>query len=192
MVSPVMARPPQRSVLHRCATKPGHDELEDATGLERVMRKVAVVAGRHAQGLEQVAGSGETDDAPRAPHEGREQAYGVHSEDDARRSSVDQSRTKCERERSGWTHTDLRRLSGSVAGGTWRGNALNVEGVTVELHQAKLPERRIGAADRRSQIDESEAALYAGDTIDDELDIAHVHPYKRKGCAQLHFGRSTR
>ncbi|HLK39443.1 MAG TPA: hypothetical protein VKU41_21955 [Polyangiaceae bacterium] len=64
--------------------------------------------------------------------------------------------------------------------------------MTVELHQAKLPERRIGAADRRSQIDESEAALYAGDTIDDELDIAHVHPYKRKGCAQLHFGRSTR
>ena len=67
----------------------------------------------------------------------------------------------------------------------------NVEGMTVELRGAKLPEQCIGAAEGRLQIDEREAALYAGDTIDDKFNITHVHPYERKSCAQLQVGRST-
>ena len=63
--------------------------------------------------------------------------------------------------------------------------------MTVELRGAKLSERQIGVAERRLQIDERKAALYAGYMIDDKLNISHGHPDERKSCAELQVGRST-
>ena len=108
MVSTMTARPPQRAVLHRGAPKPAENELKDAAGLECVVRKVAVVARRHAESLQQVARAGEADDAPGARHEWCEQAQAVHPKNDPRRGKVDQPRMECPSNRCGFDQIDLR------------------------------------------------------------------------------------
>lgn len=62
--------------------------------------------------------------------------------------------------------------------------------MTFERRGAELPERHIGEVEWRLQIDEREAALDARDSVQNKLNIAHVHADERKSCPQLHVGRS--
>lgn len=88
MVAPVTARPPQWTVLHRGTSKPGQNELEQAARLERVMRKVTVVASRHPQRLKDITRDRKADDAPRAHRKRCKQADAMNTEHDSRRSDV--------------------------------------------------------------------------------------------------------
>jgi len=92
MVAAVTARPPQRTILHRSASEPRQNEMKDAAGLECVMRKIAVVARRHTEGLQQVTRASEADDAPGAGHEWGEQARTMYAKNDPSRRKVDQPR----------------------------------------------------------------------------------------------------
>jgi len=95
MVATVAARPPQGTILHRGASEPCQNEVKDAARLECVVGKVAVVAGCHTEGLQQIARASEGDDAPGARHEWREQARTMYAKNDPGRRKVDQPRVEC-------------------------------------------------------------------------------------------------
>ena len=71
MMATVMTGPPQRAILHRCATRarPRRRNQRTRLVLNGVVRKVSVIPRGHALSLEQIAGASETDEVPRARHE---------------------------------------------------------------------------------------------------------------------------
>jgi hypothetical protein len=95
VVAAVIARPPERSVLHRRAAQPRQRKLEAASRLEGVMREIAMVAGRDSEQLEQEAGERETEETRGEAHERGGQAERVDAPDDARGPDIDQSRAEC-------------------------------------------------------------------------------------------------
>ena len=78
MVSPVPARPPHGSVLHRGRAEKREHELERAARLERPMREVPMVARRDRPHAEHVADGSEAEDLQRERDDEDEQTGEVH------------------------------------------------------------------------------------------------------------------
>lgn len=72
VVSPVPARPPERSVLHRRCAQQREEELKWPAGLVRAVREVTVVAGGDGPHANGVANRRERDELPGEGNEERQ------------------------------------------------------------------------------------------------------------------------
>jgi hypothetical protein len=54
MMMAMMSRPPERTTLHRHATDPREDELDQTPGLERAMREIAMIEPRDGEHAHQI------------------------------------------------------------------------------------------------------------------------------------------